>query len=123
MYVTVFLFDMIPHNKSQHNTTQHCKLIIMYVITFQTMDTTTPTPERLELSVMRLIPDSGGKIEHVTLSDAEVRLQYYLLFIIYFVFYIHVFFCNVSFMCSHNMNIPMRSKVLCIWIASFLLQI
>ena len=36
------------------------------------MDTTTPTPERLELSVMRLIPDSGGKIEHVTLSDSEV---------------------------------------------------
>jgi hypothetical protein len=46
----------------------------MYVITLQTMDTTTPTPERLELSVMRLIPESGGKIEHVTLSDAEVRL-------------------------------------------------
>ena len=39
----------------------------------QTMDSATPSPERLELSTMKLLPGGKGLIEHVTLSDAEVR--------------------------------------------------
>ena len=38
----------------------------------QTMDSATPSPERLELSTMKLLPGGKGLIEHVTLSDAEV---------------------------------------------------
>lgn len=37
------------------------------------MDSATPSPERLELSTMKLVPGGKGLIEHVTLSDAEVR--------------------------------------------------
>lgn len=37
------------------------------------MDSATPSPERLELSTMKLLPGGKGLIEHVTLSDAEVR--------------------------------------------------
>ena len=57
------------------------------------MDTTTPTPERLELSVMRLIPDSGGKIEHVTLSDAEVgqRVSHSVFFLFPFLLLLFIF--------------------------------
>ena len=57
------------------------------------MDTTTPTPERLELSVMRLIPNSDGKIENVTLSDAEVQSVFLLILILLFLLlssHIHV---------------------------------
>jgi hypothetical protein len=39
------------------------------------MDSATPSPERLELSTMKLIPGGKGLIEHVTLSDAEVRRE------------------------------------------------
>ena len=39
------------------------------------MDTATPSPERLELSTMKLIPGGGGKIEHVTLSNDEVTIE------------------------------------------------
>ena len=37
------------------------------------MDSATPSPERLELSTMKLIPGGGGKIEHVTLTNVEVK--------------------------------------------------
>lgn len=33
------------------------------------MDSTTPSPERIELSTLQLV---DGKINHVTLQDAEV---------------------------------------------------
>jgi hypothetical protein len=39
------------------------------------MDSATPSPERLELSTMKLMPGGKGLIEHVTLSDAEVRRE------------------------------------------------
>ena len=35
------------------------------------MDSATPSPERLELSTMKLIPGGGGKIEHVTVKYVE----------------------------------------------------
>jgi hypothetical protein len=40
------------------------------------MDSATPSPERIELSTMRLVPDGGGKIEHVTLTDKEVNKHF-----------------------------------------------
>ena len=39
----------------------------------QTMDAATPTPERIEISTMKLDPDQPGRVVHITLSDAEVR--------------------------------------------------
>lgn len=40
-------------------------------IILKTMDSTTPSPERIELSQIRTLPD--GSIAHVTLSDAQVQ--------------------------------------------------
>jgi len=40
-------------------------------ILLKTMDSTTPSPERIELSTLQLV---DGKIKHVTLQDAEVQI-------------------------------------------------
>lgn len=48
------------------------------------MDSATPSPERIELSTMRLVPDGGGKIEHVTLTDKEVNKYFDHLKIVFF---------------------------------------
>jgi len=39
-------------------------------ILLKTMDSTTPSPERIEVSKLEKLPD--GSLQHVTLSDAEV---------------------------------------------------
>lgn len=55
--------------KENASITDNLKLAIKIIL--KTMDSTTPTPERIELS--RIVRGADGKsVSHVVLSDAEV---------------------------------------------------
>lgn len=57
--------DYKPENTVEQNLKVAVKILL------KTMDSTTPSPERIELSTLRKADD--GSIVHYTLSDAEVR--------------------------------------------------
>jgi hypothetical protein len=46
-------------------------------ILLKTMDSSTPSPERIELSTLKLDAASPGGVVHYTLSDQEVRTMLY----------------------------------------------
>jgi len=56
--------------KEENDTLKNLKLAVKILI--KTMDAATPTPERIEISTMKLDPDQPGRVVHITLSDAEV---------------------------------------------------
>lgn len=67
--------DYKPENTVEQNLKVAVKILL------KTMDSTTPSPERIELSTLK--KTENGEIVHYTLSDAEVRVAY--LFVLAFV--------------------------------------
>jgi 20S proteasome subunit alpha 3 len=54
----------------ENDTLKNLKLAVKILL--KTMDAATPTPERIEISTMKLDPSLPGRVVHVTLTDAEV---------------------------------------------------
>lgn len=58
--------DYKPENTVEQNLKVAVKILL------KTMDSTTPSPERIELSTLKR-DETDGSMVHYTLSDAEVR--------------------------------------------------
>ena len=58
--------------KEENEVEKNIKLAVKILL--KTMDTTSPTPEKIELSSIKL--DANGKISHTLISDQQVNYTF-----------------------------------------------